>query len=166
MKAAGFPLWAYLRFLLRSTNEHGVHSPFVFSYLTGCLYAGPRLHPHRAIDVLLKSIPYFQAGRCWFSPGSETARDIVQENYRDLQEVAPYDILFLSGPDPGILLGENLYHNQSLCIVDQIHRSPDARRRWETIKGLENVRVTIDGFFCGLVFFRKEQARQHFRIRI
>lgn len=32
------PFIAYWRFLLQSTNEHGVHSPFVFSWITRCLY--------------------------------------------------------------------------------------------------------------------------------
>lgn len=166
MKAIGFRLWGYLQFLLRSSNEHGVHSPFVYSYLTNCLYTGPRLDSRRAVDVLLKSIPYFRADTCWFSPGAQGERDLVHENFQGLREIPPYDLLYFSDPDPDFLRSEHLYHNDSICIVDQIHRSPDARKRWEAIKTLQDVRVTIDGFFCGLVFFRKEQAKQHFRIRI
>ena len=33
-----FQIKAYLRFLWNSKNEHGVHSPFVFSLLTKCFY--------------------------------------------------------------------------------------------------------------------------------
>jgi predicted O-methyltransferase YrrM len=33
-----FQIKAYLNFLLRSTNEHGVHSPFVFDLVTKCVY--------------------------------------------------------------------------------------------------------------------------------
>ena len=29
---------SYLRFLLKSTNQHGVHSPFVFNLVTRCFY--------------------------------------------------------------------------------------------------------------------------------
>ena len=29
---------AYIKFLLKSTNEHGVHSPFVYNFITKCLY--------------------------------------------------------------------------------------------------------------------------------
>ena len=29
---------SYLKFLLKSTNEHGVHSPFVYNFVTRCLY--------------------------------------------------------------------------------------------------------------------------------
>ena len=33
-----YTLKSYLKFLLTSTNEHGVHSPFVFALLTKCIY--------------------------------------------------------------------------------------------------------------------------------
>lgn len=33
-----FQISAYLKFLARSTNQHGVHSPFVFSLVTQCFY--------------------------------------------------------------------------------------------------------------------------------
>ncbi len=37
---------------------------------------------------------------------------------------------------------------------------------WEIIKQNQNVTVTIDTFFWGIVFFRKEQVKQHFKIRL
>jgi predicted O-methyltransferase YrrM len=33
-----YQIQAYLSFLLRSTNEHGVHSPFVYDLVTRCFY--------------------------------------------------------------------------------------------------------------------------------
>jgi hypothetical protein len=36
---------------------------------------------------------------------------------------------------------------------------------WETIKNHPKVTVTIDTFQWGLVFFRKEQPKEHFVIR-
>ena len=38
-------------------------------------------------------------------------------------------------------------------------------KAWDYIKSHEKVTVTIDLFFIGLVFFRKEQAKQDFVIR-
>ena len=33
-----FRTLSYLRFLVRSTNQHGVHSPFVYDFVTKGLY--------------------------------------------------------------------------------------------------------------------------------
>ncbi len=37
---------------------------------------------------------------------------------------------------------------------------------WEYIKNHKSVTVTVDGFHLGFVFFRKEQAKEHFKIRM
>ena len=36
--AAGYSLKQYIRFLTRSKNQHGVHSPFVYDLVTQCFY--------------------------------------------------------------------------------------------------------------------------------
>ena len=56
-------------------------------------------------------------------------------------------------------------HNDSLFIFDDIHWSAEMEEAWETIKAHPQVTVTIDLFFMGLVFFRKEQREEHFMIR-
>jgi hypothetical protein len=37
---------------------------------------------------------------------------------------------------------------------------------WEEIKTHPKVTVTIDTFYWGLVFFRNEQPKEHFKIRV
>ncbi len=55
--------------------------------------------------------------------------------------------------------------NDSVWIFDDIHWSADMETAWETIKKNPNVTVTIDTFQWGLVFFRKEQMKEHFILR-
>ncbi|MBZ9632066.1 class I SAM-dependent methyltransferase [Salegentibacter sp. LM13S] len=57
-------------------------------------------------------------------------------------------------------------HNDSVFVFDDIHWSPGMEAAWEEIKAHPEVRVSIDTFFLGLIFFRKEQAKQHFTIRL
>ncbi|HMC00687.1 MAG TPA: class I SAM-dependent methyltransferase, partial [Flavobacteriaceae bacterium] len=57
-------------------------------------------------------------------------------------------------------------HNDSVFIFDDIYWSKDMAESWETIKQHPKVTVTIDTFFWGFVFFRKEQAKEHFIIRM
>jgi len=45
-----FQIIAYIKFLFRSTNEHGVHSPFVFDLITKCLYNKTKLSVYQNLD--------------------------------------------------------------------------------------------------------------------
>jgi len=56
--------------------------------------------------------------------------------------------------------------NESVWIFDDIHWSTDMEEAWELIKNHPKVTVTIDTFQWGIVFFRKEQAKEHFTIRV
>lgn len=55
--------------------------------------------------------------------------------------------------------------NETLWIFDDIHWSPEMEEAWEEIKKHPKVTVTIDTFQWGLVFFRREQPKEHFVIR-
>ncbi len=54
--------------------------------------------------------------------------------------------------------------NDSVWIFDDIHWSADMEEAWEIIKNHPQVTVTIDTFQWGIVFFRKEQEKEHFII--
>ena len=54
--------------------------------------------------------------------------------------------------------------NDSVWIFDDIHWSSDMEEAWEVIKNHPLVTVTIDTFQWGIVFFRKEQKKEHFII--
>ncbi len=56
-------------------------------------------------------------------------------------------------------------HNDTVVVVDDIHWSRGMEAAWEGIKEHPLTRVTIDLYDLGLVFFRREQAKQHFRLR-
>jgi predicted O-methyltransferase YrrM len=56
--------------------------------------------------------------------------------------------------------------NDSVWIFDDIHWSPDMEEAWNIIKEHSLVTVTIDVFQWGIVFFRREQPKEHFIIRL
>jgi predicted O-methyltransferase YrrM len=56
--------------------------------------------------------------------------------------------------------------NESLWIFDDIHWSAGMEEAWEIIKKHPKVTVTIDTFQWGMVFFRREQEKEHFVIRV
>ncbi|MGV1012508.1 MAG: O-methyltransferase [Flavobacterium sp.] len=56
--------------------------------------------------------------------------------------------------------------NDSVWVFDAIHWSKDMEEAWKIIKNHPKVTVTIDTFQWGIVFFRSEQKKEHFRIRV
>src|SRR6187399_207706 len=57
-------------------------------------------------------------------------------------------------------------NNDSILVFDDIHWSREMEAAWETIKKDAAVTCSIDLFFIGIVFFRKEfKEKQHFTIR-
>jgi predicted O-methyltransferase YrrM len=56
-------------------------------------------------------------------------------------------------------------NENSIMIFDDIYWSKGMREAWQQIKDHPQVTVTIDLFWIGLVFFRKGQAKEHFKIR-
>jgi predicted O-methyltransferase YrrM len=55
--------------------------------------------------------------------------------------------------------------NETILIFDDIHWSPEMEKAWEFIKNDARVTVTIDLYYLGLVFFRQEQAKEHFCLK-
>ena len=283
-----FIVLAYIKFLLRSTNQHGVHSPFVYSLVTRCFYnrkkyssysilkdyrksllkdkrtirikdfgAGSRvfksderkvseiakkagISPKRArllnrlvrylkIDNALELGTSLGLGTAAMAAGNkvkittiegcpETAA-VAQEKFKefnlkniqlklgrfedflkesaktnsksqipnpkksdgaDLQSVpgpisilnTKYSLLFIDGnhqKEATLSYFQKLLatvHNDSVMIFDDIHWSKDMEEAWEEIKAYPQVRVTIDTFQWGMVFFRREQEKEHFVIRM
>ena len=53
----------------------------------------------------------------------------------------------------------------SLLIFDDIYWSQGMKEAWEQIKSHPDVTVTIDLFWIGLVYFKKGQAKEHFKLK-
>ena len=57
-------------------------------------------------------------------------------------------------------------HNDTILIFDDIHWSPEMESAWAAIRSHESVRCSVDLFYIGLVFFRKEfREKQAFDVR-
>jgi predicted O-methyltransferase YrrM len=105
------------------------------------------------------------------------SRGDVNAGYRTNLELAlellpQVDLAFLDGNHrliPTIKYFETILpktHEGSIIIFDDIHWSEEMEAAWEKIRKDERVTLSIDLFFIGLVFFRKEfREKQHFTIR-
>lgn len=157
-------LISYLRFLLKSTNHHGVHSPFVFDYLTKCLYR-PKISENKTEDVLLKSIAYFGFKNVKLDDLEKKKSDLnARFPYIEFTKT-PYDFVYLN-TDQKIELPFHDLYNDSMVLIDNIHHSKNRYKNWLLFIEKTQITVSIDFYHCGVVFVRKEQVKEHFKIRI
>ncbi len=164
-----FKTLEYLKFLFSATNQHGVHSPFVYDYVTKCLYTKSPYRQTKSMAVFLKSLAYFEVRAIGLSPSKESARGIIQREFPEIQiNVERNDAAYLDISDfeSGLSFESLNIHNHSIGFVDSIYRNRQYKNVWEELKKSPHITVTVDLFHCGIVFFRKEQAKEHFRIRI
>lgn len=256
-----FKIKLYINYLLKSTNQHGVHSPFVFNLITKCLYSKTskqNLNNYKLIkSILLKNtdtvtVKDFGKGSKVFKSNTRKVSDIAKVAgisskkaklllnlvaYFKLQNIleigtsvglgsatmaitAPNaKITTLEGCPETIKIAQNLFyklnlrnihiiegefentlqtitsnknfdfiyidgnhqekatlkyfeqclnsvHNNSFIIFDDINWSKEMNNTWKKIIQHSRVTVTLDLYFWGIVFFRKEQTKQHFTIRI
>src|SRR5690606_16766862 len=94
----------YIKFILKSTNQHGVHSPFVYELVTRCFYNRPMNKKNnltalfvkdkklsgKQIKFLNKLINYFQISGEGFS--SERSNILKSSTGK-------FDIIYFDTPD-------------------------------------------------------------------
>ena len=163
-----YKLTQYIKHLITATNQHGVHSPFVYDYVTKCLYAKPKFKASKSENVVLKSIPYFSAEKIKISlKDSEIEKRIEREFGLKESIQSPFDLIYIDTPKENILsIYKDKVHNDSMILINNIHKTKENTATWAALTQVEMVRVSIDMFHCGVLFFRKEQAKEHFKIWI
>lgn len=136
--------YLYLKFLAKSVSKHGVHSPFVYDLVTKCL--------NKKEKELNKEVP----------KSTRIAKKVI--NYFNTKEY-----VFLKDSFCKINEVENLleqFDNDSYMIIKDPYQSKSRRLLWNQLIQLETVSVSVDTFYIGLLFVRKEQPKQHFAIRV
>lgn len=162
-----FRILAYINYLIRSKNQHGIHSPFVFDFVTKGLYQKQRnpkklelntsdLDFSKSEEKLLhKILNYFKI---------DSEFNVIINSTKTSGKI--HKILYYND-----LNNLNIYllnHNSSveMLIIRRIHQSKESEKKWQEIIKIEDATVTMDLFYFGLVFFRKEQRKEHFIIRV
>lgn len=93
---------------------------------------------------------------------------------RVLHKMERIDFLFFN-PDPHSAEVRSLVdmyakcsqklNEKSVVVVDGIHRTPSMKRFWEQLKTDEKIRVTIDVFSFGIVYYSPELQKEDYVLR-
>ena len=180
-----FRIQSYLQFLWHSKNEHGVHSPFVFLLLTQGLYNRKIKLPVAALStykgvnskksrLLFKIVHYFSPKSILIVGDTTFEKEVMAlanpKSNIDIKN-AIYNCIYFSSIPTNSITNETVeqliltIENDSFWILEDIHANAAAEALWQTLQQNPKVTVTIDTYHFGLVFFRKEQAKEHFIIR-
>ncbi len=166
-----YRLITYLKFLCTSTDQHGVHSPFVFKYLTRGLYIHEDYKASKSAAVLLKSIKYFKVKSICISDKEIEMISLIVEKFPFvIFNTPPYDMVFSDIADWPKIKKEYsespLFHGNTPIMINHTHKSKQAGGLWKIAASSPEFNVTIDMFWCGLLFPRMEQRKEHFKVRI
>ena len=253
-----YSIISYFKFILSSTNQHGVHSPFVYDLVTKCFYDQTIYHAYsklsnyrahllrndslvnvtdlgpgsrktktkqrqiseiaktsgttlRRCKLLFRLTQYLKPNHILelgtslgiatnaLALGNPKAKitsiegcpnistftkqqlknhtnttiltDDFNKHFQILKSQS-FDLIFFDGnhtKEATIDYFNQLLptaHNDSVFVFDDIYWSRGMTEAWEQIKKHPQVTVTIDTYFWGFVFFRKEQVKEHFKIRV
>lgn len=168
----------YLKFLLKSTNQHGVHSPFVFDFLTKCLYLKnknrieiPNIKgfSRKNAQTMVSILAYFKVKKVYVHDAKNTDFNIIFEtlniqktsisNHSKTIDAFIFNTSF--NFEDFLKNTEQNLHNDSFLLLFK-----NSYPNWNSIKKHPKTVVTIDCWVFMLVFFRKEQRKQNFFIRL
>jgi len=195
----------YFQFLLKSSNQHGVHSPFVYQLVTKCLYkkidknswktfqkSNNELlknkkikNSHKKSKILLKLIHYFKPKNNLEITSSldlavikhamnsrNTCVTTIANTPTEISEVTlnrKFDCIYFHKNQITLKTFNTCLktiNNNSFFIFNDIYESSETIKNWSSIKNHPKVKVSLDLFYFGVIFFRKEQAKEHFKIRV
>ena len=183
-----FRIKTYINFLLRSTNQHGVHSPFVYNLVTKCFYKRSGKNISKQIDIWAKEaqgifisskkiklthriITYLNLKQGFIkSDNKEVLKKCFElDTSITFSETDVYDFIYIENKDVNSEALDNYIdktHNNSVMIINHIHKDKQSLHQWSQLKNHPKVQVTIESYNLGFIFFRKEQVEEHFVIRL
>lgn len=163
-----YRLISHIKFLLTATNQHGVHSPFMYRFVTKCLYSPPHFKTSKSINILLKTLVHFNIKEVHMVGGDQNIKMFLSLNGITITTSGSALICLesLNQNSIGKYLTQNsLIGNDTIVYVPEIYRDKERTILWQNLIELEPVRVSLDMFYGGIIFFRRELAKEHFKIR-
>ncbi len=168
-----FKLIQYLKYQFNASNGkgHGIHSPFVYNFIRQVLNSKNNFSETSTINkyeaLVQRIIGYYQPALVM--EYEAFSKDEILHNINTTDKIGLLYLKQISNAEQcneyfKILVQK--VNSQSIVIFDNIHNTKQIQMFWENIKLNASVRLTIDVFKLGIIFFREEQLeKENFIIR-
>jgi len=170
-----FTLFNYFKYYFNASSGkgHGVHSPFVYSFIRSVLnikeLKQEANYSNKYRALVIRMVAYYMPELVMELEATQLNKANVLEEIENADKIG---LLYIKK----IKNAEDLtsYFNavlkkintQSILIFEGIHNSKEMEASWEAIKMHYDVKLTIDLYKLGIVFFRQEQLeKENFTIR-
>jgi len=170
-----FNLFNYFKYYFNASNGkgHGVHSPFVYNFIRSVLnnkeLSQEANYSNKYLALVKRMVAYYMPSNVMELEATTLSKAKELEEIENINTIGLLYIKQIKNADDLILYFNaaiNKINTQSILIFDNIHNSIEMESGWETIKMHYDVRLTIDLFKLGIVFFRQEQLeKENFIIR-
>lgn len=153
----------YISFLWKSKNAHGVHSPFVYAYLTQGIYAQKRLARGRSMDWLMRSLKYFRPQRVFVC--DEVFVDVGALGAESVGDANLADLVVFSTMQSRKVLFEGidmLTTHQIILLMVEVYDVDFL----DELRAREDITLVVDFYFGVLISKRLEQPKQNFFLRM
>ncbi|MEC4114266.1 hypothetical protein [Myroides pelagicus] len=162
---------SYFSFWKKSSNQHGVHSPFVFSLLTKGLYLKDnRWSQMKKKDAFLERIyEYFSPSSFVVINGDLKNDNLFSRGLVSGEVISSLDMIYVGQAGKDVITTSDLYsymHNDSVLMIDRRFKNAVSEQLWQEIVCDDRFIVTLDFYYYGVAFIRTEQLKQHFVLRM
>lgn len=170
--------FAYFKFWLKSSNEHGVHSPFVFNWITQGVYLkNPSWKARSRKEVFVERvIAYFKPEQVVWLSLSPVSDILMRQtmfflNTDSLTTLSKgVQMIYIDGTqsvDSETVIETLLsLGNDGFVLVDKRADKSETKVLWEALLVSDKTTVTMDFYYFGMAFVRREQFKQHFAVRL
>lgn len=161
---SGVYMVSYLHFLLKSTNQHGVHSPFVYNYITKGLYKHNKLTKATPYFIywLQQSINYFNTKTYFLNTETEISDILKTKKVFNLHE-ATVIICKYNSNDQNFILNTIKDMSKEQILLLALHTYPE--KFLAVLRNDPDITLVVDCFYGCLISKRTEQPKQNFFIR-
>ncbi|MBP2832264.1 hypothetical protein J8281_08705 [Aquimarina sp. U1-2] len=167
-----------------------MHSPFVYHLVTRCFYNQEKKASNATLKTwckefniplkagkLINRIPnYFKCENALVFEEAKpdifkllTLNTNLTVNFQK-QPNRSYDLIYCTVYQLQAYINNqslrSIAHNDSIFVLYSVYASKETKTIWDNIKEHPKIKVTVDTFYFCFVFIRKEQAKEHFMIRL